>query len=302
MEVRWASICARDSTDRHLGNSGCSRKFTPKTVLDRVSDKKSAIRSSGRAASDTTLTLFAEESTQLSARRIVTIVGLLALVIVAARVLPLARYLLGFVGWQRSAGTVGMMVYVAAYVTACVLFVPGSILTLGAGFAYGVLRGVAVVWIGANLGAALAFILGRTLLRSSIEVKVNGNPRFAAIDRAVGKAGFKIVLLTRLSPVFPFNLLNYAFGLTRVRLRDYLIGTALGIVPGTVMYVYLGSLITSLTELAAGKAPRGGTAKQAFYFAGLAITVIVTTYVTRIARSALYGASAESQGHQGGPK
>ena len=247
------------------------------------------------AASDTTDTVFAQAPARLRAGRIVTVVRLLALVIVAARVLPLPRYLLGFVGWLRSAGTVGLMVYVAVYIAACVLFVPGSILTLGAGFVYGVLLGAAVVWIGANLGAALAFILGRTLLRSSIEVKVKGNPRFAAIDRAVGKEGFKIVLLTRLSPVFPFNLLNYAFGLTGVGLRDYLIGTALGIVPGTVMYVYLGSLITSLTELAAGKAPRGGAAKQAFYFAGLALAVIVTTYVTRIARRALSGATAEAK-------
>jgi uncharacterized membrane protein YdjX (TVP38/TMEM64 family) len=132
-------------------------------------------------------------------------------------------------------------------------------------------------------------------LRASIEAKVNGNPRFAAIDRAVGKQGLKIVLLTRLSPVFPFNLLNYAFGLTQVGLRDYLIGTGVGIVPGTIMYVYLGSLITSLTELAAGEAPQGGVATHVFYFAGLAVAVIVTTYVARIARRALTDATAESQ-------
>jgi uncharacterized membrane protein YdjX (TVP38/TMEM64 family) len=247
------------------------------------------------AASDAARAASAKPNRRLDARRIIAIVGLLAVVIVAARVLPVARYLLDFVGWLRSAGVLGLMVYVAAYVAACILFLPGSILTLGAGFAYGVLIGVPVVWVGASIGATLAFILGRTLLRSSIEAKVNGNPRFAAIDRAVGKQGLKIVLLTRLSPVFPFNLLNYAFGLTQVGLRDYLIGTGVGIVPGTIMYVYLGSLITSLTELAAGEAPQGGVATHVFYFAGLAVAVIVTTYVARIARRALTDATAESQ-------
>jgi len=219
-------------------------------------------------------------------RRFLILVGLLALVIVAAKVLPVAQYLLEFVGWIRSAGMVGMVVYVAAYIAACVFFLPGSILTLGAGFAYGAVMGVPVVWTGASIGATLAFILGRTLLRSSIEAKVAGNPGFAAIDRAVGEQGLKIVLLTRLSPVFPFNLLNYAFGLTKVGLRDYAIGTVVGIVPGTITYVYLGSLITSLTELAAGKTS-GGAAKQIFYFAGFAATVAVTIYVTKLARKAL---------------
>jgi uncharacterized membrane protein YdjX (TVP38/TMEM64 family) len=235
-----------------------------------------------------------ERSKGLGVRRFLIIVGLLAVAIVAAKLLPVAQYLLDFVGWIRNAGALGMVVYVAAYVAACVLFLPGSILTLGAGFAYGALIGVPLVWTGASIGATLAFILGRTLLRSSIEAKVAGNPRFAAIDRAVGKRGLKIVLLTRLSPVFPFNLLNYAFGLTKVGLRDYAIGTVVGIVPGTIMYVYLGSLITGLTELAAGKTS-GGVAKQIFYFAGLAATVVVTIYVTRIARKALREATAGGQ-------
>src|SRR5581483_10417397 len=104
--------------------------------------------------------------------------------------------------------------------------------------------------------------------------------------------GFRIVLLTRLSPVFPFNLLNYAFGLTRVGFRDYVLGSVLGMIPGTVMYVYLGSLLTSVTELASGRRS-GGAAQDAFYFGGLVATIAVTVYVTRVARRALAEATEE---------
>jgi len=209
------------------------------------------------------------------------------------KALHVQHYLLSLVNWIRSAGWLGIGVFLMAYVAATVLFLPGSLLTLGAGFAYGVGLGTAVVWIGANLGAALAFVLGRTLARRWIAARIKKNPRFAAMDKAVGREGLKIVLLTRLSPVIPFNLLNYAFGLTGVSLRDYVLGSLVGMLPGTVMYVYLGSLITSLSELAAGRTT-GGSAQQIFYFAGLGATVAVTVYVTRLARRALAEATAET--------
>src|SRR6266478_5068523 len=208
----------------------------------------------------------------------------LAAVAVAAvlRFLPVNQWLLGFVAWIRGAGTAGMAVFLVAYVVACVLLLPGLVLTLGAGFAYGVAVGVPLVWVSANLGAAVAFLLGRTLARERIAARVAGNPRFAAIDRAVGREGLKIVLLTRLSPAFPFSLLNYAYGLTRVTFRDYVVGSLIGMIPGTAMYVYLGSLLTSVTQLSSG-APSGGTAKQALTWVGVAATLMIT----RIARRAL---------------
>jgi uncharacterized membrane protein YdjX (TVP38/TMEM64 family) len=229
---------------------------------------------------------------------------LLAAVIIAAliaglRAIHAQQHLLDLVSWIRGAGWMGLCVFVIAYVCATVLFLPGSILTLGAGFAYGVGLGTVLVWIAANAGAALAFVLGRTLARKWVAARMEARPRFAAIDRAVGREGFKIVLLTRLSPVFPFNLLNYAFGLTRVSLRDYVLGSLVGMLPGTVMYVYLGSLITSLSELAAGRTS-GGATQQIFYFAGLAATVVVTLYVTRVARRALEEATAAPSVHLSG--
>jgi pyruvate/2-oxoglutarate dehydrogenase complex dihydrolipoamide dehydrogenase (E3) component/uncharacterized membrane protein YdjX (TVP38/TMEM64 family) len=224
-------------------------------------------------------------------RLVVGLLGLVALIAVL-RALPVTDYLLAFVSWIRGAGPAGMAGFVVAYIVACVFFLPAFLLTLGAGFAYGVLTGSVLVWLSASLGAAVAFVLGRTVAREVIARRVEANPRFAAIDRAVGREGLKIVFLTRLSPVFPFVLLNYAYGLTQVTFRDYLVGTTSGMLPGIVMYVYLGSLFTSVSELASGNAS-GGVAKQILTFVGFAATAAVTIFVTRLARRALDEATAE---------
>ena len=162
------------------------------------------------------------------------------------------------------------------------MLIPGSALGLGAGALFGVVRGSLLVSLGSTLGATCAFLLGRYLARGWVAKKIEGRASFAAIDRAVADEGWKIVFLTRLSPVFPFTLLNYAFGLTRVSLRDYVLASWIGMMPGTVMYVYLGSLAR------AGVADRQRTpAEWVLYGFGLLATVAVTVIVTRIARRAL---------------
>ena len=183
-------------------------------------------------------------------------------------------------------GPWGPPIFVLLYVLATVLFLPGWILTLGAGVVYGVIKGSVLVSIAATLGATAAFLVGRYLARGWVAARIEGNPRFRAIDEAVAREGWKIVLLTRLSPAFPFNLLNYAFGLTRVSLRDYVLASWIGMMPGTVMYVYLGSLAGDLASLGAGRGSRT-PAEWALYAVGLLATVAVTVYVTRIARGAL---------------
>src|SRR6059058_6055057 len=145
--------------------------------------------------------------------------------------------------WIGKLGPWGPVIFVGLYVVATVLFVPGSVLTLGAGAVFGVVLGSVFVSISATLGATAAFLVGRYLARDAIARKIVKNEKFATIDRAVADEGWKIVLLTRLSPVFPFTLLNYAFGLTRVKLSHYVLASWLGMIPGTVMYVYLGSLV-----------------------------------------------------------
>lgn len=188
--------------------------------------------------------------------------------------------------WIDGLGFWGPAVFILLYILATVLFVPGSLLTLGAGALFGVVWGSVVVSAASTLGATAAFLTGRYLARDWVSKKIEGNETFRAIDGAVAGEGFKIVGLTRLSPVFPFNLLNYALGLTRVKLRDYFLASWLGMMPGTVMYVYVGSLAGDLASLGAGGRART-PAEWALYVVGLLATVAVTVYVTRLARIAL---------------
>ena len=218
--------------------------------------------------------------------RIVTLAVLVVSIGASLFLLPTQEYLSRFLAWVQRIGPWGAVLLGAVYIPAALLFVPGSLLTLGAGFALGVGLGTVAVSIGSTLGASAAFLAGRTLARGFIEAKLSHNPRFRAIDQAVKHEGFKIVLLTRLSPVFPFNLLNYAFGLTPVSLRDYFLASWIGMLPGTVMYVYLGSAAKNLADLAAGKV-EGGTGQQALFGVGLLATVAVTVAVTRVAKRAL---------------
>ena len=178
------------------------------------------------------------------------------------------------------------MVFIAGYVVAAVAFVPGSVLTLAAGAIFGLTKGVVVVFIAAVLGSAAAFLVSRYVARGAIERRLVGNARFAAIDQAVGTQGRKIVFLLRLSPVFPFNLLNYGLGLTKVRFSDFL-AASVGMLPGTLLYVYYGKLAGDVATLAGGAAVEKGTGYYAVLILGLVATVVVTTIVTRIARRAL---------------
>lgn len=188
--------------------------------------------------------------------------------------------------WISGLGALAPALFILVYIAACVLFVPGTLLTLGAGALFGVLWGTVYVSIGSVVGATAAFLIGRYLARDWLARRIERDPRFAAVSAAVAREGRKIVALTRLSPIFPFNLLNYAFGITEVRLRDYILASWLAMLPGTVMYVYIGSLAGSLAGLGAGARART-PAEWALYTAGLAATVAVSVYVTRIARAAL---------------
>ena len=188
--------------------------------------------------------------------------------------------------WIRDLGAIGPLVFAGIYVIAAVALVPGSILTLGAGVVFGIVKGTLVVIVSATLGATAAFLVGRYLARDWVASKIKGNEKFQAIDRGVAEEGWKIVGLTRLSPVFPFNLLNYAFGITRVSLKDYVLASFFGMLPATLMYVYIGSLAGDLATL--GAADRSRTPGELLLYAVVLVaTILVTVYITRIARKAL---------------
>lgn len=205
------------------------------------------------------------------------IIGLFVL----ARVFNLADYLEEAMDWIEGQGVIGYLVFVLLYIVSAVFFVPGSVLTIGAGVVWGLWKGFILVSVGSTLGATAAFLVGRYLARDWVAKKIEGNPKFEAIDNAVAREGWKIVGLTRLSPVFPFTLLNYAYGLTKVSLPHYFFATWAGMAPGTIMYVYIG--------FAAGTFAAGGTSTQNWilYGIGFVATVAVTVLITRIARRAL---------------
>jgi uncharacterized membrane protein YdjX (TVP38/TMEM64 family) len=200
--------------------------------------------------------------------------------------------LLSALEWVNYLGTVGAIAFIGLYILATVAFLPGSLLTLGAGVVFGVGLGSLYVFIGATLGATAAFLVGRYLARGWVSQKIADNLKFRAIDEAVGREGFKIVLLTRLSPIFPFNLLNYAYGVTGVSLKDYVLAS-IGMIPGTIMYVYIGSLAGSIATLGTGTQPTNPGVQWTIRIIGFIATVAVTIYVTRIARKALADAVSE---------
>src|SRR5262249_15009533 len=189
--------------------------------------------------------------------------------------------------WAAGRRPFGLAGSPLVYVLATVPLLPGSILTLGAGFAYGPVWGTLLVSPVSVLAATLAFVLGRTLARNWVSRRMEQDPRFAAISDAIRASGFKIVLLLRLSPIFPFNLLNYALALTRVPLREYVIASFVGMLPGTFLYVYLGSLVTNASELLSGRRPTLGAWGQILYWGGLVATLVVVVLITRIANKAL---------------
>ena len=212
--------------------------------------------------------------------------ALLGLLAAAALLLPVREWLFAGLEWIDTHGAIAWIVYIAVYVCAAVLLVPGSILTLAAGFLFGLPLGVALVSAGSVLGATAAFLAGRFFARDWVAARIAGQPKFRALDAAARHDGFAIVLLARLSPLFPYNLLNYGFGITGVKLRAYFFATWIGMLPATVVYVYIGTLAKDLAELGTGRA-QGGVAGSALLVVGFVATVILTVLITRKATRAL---------------
>jgi uncharacterized membrane protein YdjX (TVP38/TMEM64 family) len=160
------------------------------------------------------------------------------------------------------------------------------LLTLGAGFVYGIAWGTVICSLGLTLGSTTSFLVSRTLARGWMEHKIGSRPNFVAIDRMVGRRGFRIVLLVRLSPLFPIDLTNYALGLTRIPLGQYVMATWLGKLPGGLVCAYVGSAAKSATELAAGRL-QVGVAEEVVFALGLVVTIVAVVVLTQMARRAI---------------
>ena len=201
--------------------------------------------------------------------------------------------LISTLAWIDSLGPLGPIAFILLYILVTVAFLPASVVTLGAGAVFGVVGGSTYVFIGAMLGATAAFLIGRYVARDWIAQKIAGNVKFNAIYEAISQEALKLIFLIRLSPAFPFNVLNYALGLTKASLKDYVLGTT-GIIPGTIMYVYLGSLIGDLAKLGAGEQASNLVIDWIIRILILVTVVAITVYITRIARKALKEAVPET--------
>ena len=220
-------------------------------------------------------------------RLIALLVSVIALFL-AMRFLPVQQWLKSFNDWVGQMGVVGVFIFIGVYVLATVLLAPGSILTIGAGFAFGLWKGFLAVSVGATLGASLAFLIGRFIARDKVEAIARRNETFREIDNAIGDEGAKLIFLLRLSPVIPFNLSNYFYGLTAVRFWPYALASWIGMMPGAFLYVYIGTAgRAAVLAAAGGEAIKHGWQYWTFLSVGLAATIAVTFWVTKIARSAL---------------
>ena len=229
------------------------------------------------------------------ALRAAVVALLLAAIVAVAVGWPLGSWIIGTTAWAQRHREAAGTLFVAVYVLAAVLVVPGSILTLAAGYLFGLPLGVALTSAGSVLGAAAAFVVGRFLARDWVAQRAAEWPRFGALDAAMRHDGFPIVLLARLSPLIPYNLLNYVLSITAARLRDSFWHVGSACCRPIVLYVYTGSLAKSLTTLTSGGGPPSWAA-QSFLAIGFAataaLTVLITRRATRILRERL---AAESQ-------
>jgi len=225
--------------------------------------------------------------------RLVGLLAILIAVFLAMKFLPVAEWLRNFNAWVGQMGAVGILVFIGVYAAAAVLLAPGAILTIGAGFAFGLWKGFLAVSAGSTLGASLAFLVARFIARDKIEIIAQRNDKFRKIDNAIGKQGAKLIFLLRLSPVIPFNLSNYFYGLSGVKFWPYVLASWIGMMPGTFLYVYIGTAGKAAVSAAAGgEAMKHGWQYWTFLSVGLAATIIVTIWVTKIARGALRQAEA----------
>ncbi len=230
-------------------------------------------------------------------RRALLFALFLAALLAAFLFLPVREWLIQMMAWAQAHPRSAWVSFILAYILAAVLMVPGSIPNLAAGALFGVALGVPLVCLASTLGAACAFLAGRFLARGWVEARLQGMPRFRALDRAVARKGWLIVLLARLSLLLPYNLLNYALGLTRVSFGAYLFGTFAGMLPAIFLYVYLGSMAGSLASpepLAAPAIP------QPLFIAGLvataALLVVIARLTARVLRGELDGESEAGAG------
>jgi len=219
--------------------------------------------------------------------RLVALIVILIALVLAMKFLPVQHWTKNFNDWASQMGVAGILISIGVYAVATVLLAPGSILTIGAGLVFGLWKGFLAVSAGSTLGAALAFLVARFIARDKVEKIARRNEKFRRIDNAMGKEGAKLIFLLRLSPVIPFNVSNYFYGLTAVKFWPYVLASWIGMMPGAFLYVYIGVGKAAVSVAASSEIISRGWQYWTFTSVGLIATIIVTIWVTKIARDAL---------------
>lgn len=219
---------------------------------------------------------------------VVALVAAGAVLIVAER-----EFLHPLAIWFSELGAAAPAAFIGVYILLTVALVPNSFLTIASGALFGLVWGTVYSFAASVIGAGAAFLVSRHLVRDRLARRVVRNLRFQRIDRAICRDGLRVMLLIRLSPVFPFSLLNYALGLSRVRLRDYMLGS-ISMLPGTALYVYPGVVAGQVIAVGTGRAPPHDTGYWVTMSGGLVVTALAVVLLTRIARRALREETDES--------
>ncbi|KAK3002553.1 hypothetical protein RJ639_022036 [Escallonia herrerae] len=230
-----------------------------------------------------------------SVLRITLLLLLVAAIAAACYTLPIEKLLKDFLLWvEQDLGPWGPLVLAVAYIPLTVLAVPASVLTLGGGYLFGLPVGFVADSVGATIGATAALLLGRTIGRSFVIAKLKDYPQFQAVAIAIRRSGFKIVLLLRLVPLLPFNMLNYLLSVTPVPIGEYMLASWLGMMPITLALVYVGTTLKDLSDVTHGWNEFSKT-RWAFIVLGLVVSVVLMVCVTKVAKSALEKALAENE-------
>lgn len=191
----------------------------------------------------------------------------------------------------------GMGVYAVLFLLLTLAFVPASLLTAVAGFLYGPVWGTALISPVGVVSAALAFSFGRTLTRAWVHRQLDRHPRLLAVDQAVARGGFRVVFLLRLASIVPFAPMSYAMGASRISSRDFLLATWLGLLPGTFLYVYLGSLVSSMKQILVGEVAVG-TDPRLMTLVGFAAAALAMFTIARYARHAVKASTKDETEHE----
>lgn len=237
------------------------------------------------------------ESMPSSSRRNLLVAGAVLSAIIGAGALAATTgifspdTLISLAAWFETLGPSAIYLYAGFYLLLELVAVPAIPLTLGAGYLFGFVKGTVAVSIASTCAAAAAFLISRYGLRDVITRFADQYPKFRAIDRAIEREGFKVVFLLRLSPLLPFSISNYLYGLTSVQFSDYVLGSWLGMMPGTIAYVSAGAAVSALSELGMHKS----AVNPVLVVVGVLATIGVVWTIGKLAAEAIDMAEEEEE-------